>query len=100
MSNPQGSTSQTEKSAIAKFVTWFSSWSIRWIPDSMVFVLILTIIAYLMALSLAKHGPIELIDDWVKGFWVLLTFAMQMCILMITGFAVADSKPVVTATQK
>ncbi|MDR3591728.1 MAG: TIGR00366 family protein [Negativicutes bacterium] len=100
MSTPQVSVPQHERSAIAKFIAWFSQWSIRWIPDSMVFVLVLTIIAYLMALSLTKHGPIQLIDDWVKGFWVLLTFAMQMCVLMITGFAVADSKPVKNAIRK
>jgi len=85
---------EKEKGILARFIAWFSNWSVRWIPDSMVFVFVLTIIAYLMALSLTQHGPIQLVDDWVKGFWTLLTFAMQMCMLMITGFAVADSKPI------
>jgi short-chain fatty acids transporter len=44
-----------------------------------------------MGLGLTDHGPYQLIDDWVKGFWALLTFSMQMCILMVTGFMVADS---------
>ena len=37
---------------------------------------------------------LALFEDYWKGFWVLLTFAMQMSILMVTGFTVADSKPV------
>lgn len=68
------------------FISRFSEWSLRWIPDSMVFVLVLSVVVYFMALGLTKSGPIEIVDHWVKGFWVLLTFAMQMCVLMITGF--------------
>ena len=58
----------------------------------MVFVGVLTVIVFVMALALTNHGPLELLDDYVKGFWILLTFAMQMSLLMITGFVVADSK--------
>ena len=80
------------KSWVSNFIISFSEWSLRWVPDSMVFVLGLSVAIYIMAWALTPHGPIELVNDWVKGFWVLLTFSMQMCILMITGFTVADSK--------
>jgi len=70
----------------------FTEWSLNWVPDSMVFVAALTIVVFLMGLSMTKHGPLELLDDYAKGFWVLLTFAMQLTIMMITGFVVADSK--------
>lgn len=63
----------------------------------MVFVVSLTIIVFVMALTLTPHGPIELLDDYAKGFWVLLTFAMQLTVMMITGFVVADSKLVKSA---
>lgn len=81
-------------SAFTRFIEWFSVWSIRWIPDAMVFVLILSLVVFCMAWGLTTHGPAQLVKDWVGGFWALLTFAMQMCVLMITGFCVADSKPV------
>lgn len=80
------------KSALRSFIVGFSHWSFRWVPDAMVFVLALTVIVYLMAWGLTSHGPVQLVHDWVKGFWILLTFAMQMSVLMITGFTVADSK--------
>lgn len=72
----------------------FTKWSIRWIPDSWVFVLAITIIVYVLALTMTDHGPLQLVADYQKGFWALLSFAMQMCLLMITGFAVAESAPV------
>jgi len=76
------------------FITRLSEWSLRFIPDSMVFVLVLSVLVYFMALGLTASGPIQIVDHWVKGFWILLTFAMQMCVLMITGFVVADSRQV------
>ena len=85
---------KVQKTGSAKLIDSFTEWSMRWIPDSMVFVLSLTAIVYLMALGLTKHGPLELVDDYAKGFWLLLTFAMQMSIMMITGFVIADAKPV------
>ena len=72
----------------------FTKWSVRWIPDSWVFVLAITVIVYFLALIMTDRGPLQLVNDYQKGFWALLTFAMQMALLMITGFAVAESAPV------
>ncbi len=80
------------KNVTAAFIDSFTEFSLRWVPDSMVFVIILTLGVFLMSWGLTNHGPIQLIDDYAKGFWILLTFSMQMCLLLVTGFAVADSK--------
>lgn len=92
MANEIVATVKKEETAVQRFINSFAAWSMRWVPDSMVFVLALSIIVFFMAWGLTEHGPVELVNDWVKGFWALLTFAMQMCLLMITGFAVADSR--------
>jgi len=55
-------------------------------------VLILTFIVVVAALGLTKSSMFQLINWYADSFWILLTFAMQLCILMITGFVVADSK--------
>lgn len=70
----------------------FTEWSLNWVPDSMVFVVALTMVVFLLALGLTPHGPMELLNDYAQGFWILLTFAMQLTVMMITGFVVADSK--------
>ncbi len=82
----------SKKTGLASVIDKFTEWSLNWIPDSMVFVLILTVIVFAMGWGLTKHGPMELIDDYAKGAWILLSFAMQMSLLLITGYAVADSK--------
>lgn len=77
---------------IAKFVNNFTEWSLSYVPESMVFVFVLTVIVFFLSWAVTNHGPINLIDDYAKGFWILTTFSMQMALLLITGFAVADSK--------
>lgn len=72
----------------------FVNWSLRWIPDSMVFVLLLTFIVFGLAIAFGNHGPWQLVDDYAKGFWTLLTFSMQMSIMMVTGFVISDAKPI------
>jgi len=79
---------------LSRLTEGLANWALRWIPDAMIFALALTVIVFLAAWGLTNHGPVQLVDDWVKGFWALLTFAMQMSLLMITGFTVADSKSV------
>lgn len=69
----------------------FTEWSMKWVPDSMVFVLVLTVIIFVLALMIRDHGPLQLLDDYAQGFWVLLTFSMQLTLLMLTGFIVVES---------
>lgn len=66
----------------------------KWMPDPMLFAILLTFITYIIGLVLTKSGPFEMIEHWYKGFWELLAFAMQMCLILVTGHALATS-PVV-----
>lgn len=47
--------SGTDRKAI--IMDKFVNWSLRWIPDSMVFVLLLTFIVLGLALAFGDHGP-------------------------------------------
>ncbi len=53
--------------------------------------MLLTVLAFIMGWVFTEHGPYELMHDWGKGFWTLLAFAMQMCLLMLTGFCMVES---------
>ena len=68
-----------------------AAWSEKWVPSPYLFAIILTVIAYLAAIGLTSDGPYQNIINWYNGFWDLLTFAMQMVLILVTGFAVADS---------
>jgi short-chain fatty acids transporter len=76
-------------------------WTERWIPDALVIVIILSAVAYVLALIWGFKPEVglgtrafESIKAWGNGFWVLLEFAMQMCLIMMTGYILACSPPV------
>ncbi|MEE2822332.1 MAG: TIGR00366 family protein [Acidobacteriota bacterium] len=71
-----------------------STFSRKSIPDAFVFALLLTILVYGFGILFTDHGPFQLIQDWYGGFWNLLTFSMQMVLILVTGYALA-SAPVV-----
>ncbi len=69
----------------------FDKWARKWMPDPMLFAILLTFITYLLGLILTDSGPFQMIQHWYKGFWELLSFAMQMCLILVTGHALATS---------
>ena len=40
-----------------------------------------------------------MLKHWNKGFWTLLTFSMQMCLILVTGYALATSKAIRRAIE-
>lgn len=71
-----------------------TGWTQRWIPDALVIVWILSIITFVLALIWGNATPKTALLAWGKGFWVLLKFGMQMCLIMMTGYILACSPPV------
>ena len=65
--------------------------SLKYMPDASIFAVVLTIIALILGITLAKQTPVQMIGHWGKGFWELLAFAMQMALIVVTGSAIANS---------
>ncbi|SDW63855.1 short-chain fatty acids transporter [Marinococcus luteus] len=63
----------------------------RYLPDPFLFVLILTIVVFLSGLFLTPSTPINMVTYWGEGFWDLLEFAMQMVLVLVTGYVLASS---------
>ena len=82
-----------------RLTTGFIRFFEKWTPNSMVFAFLLTIVVGILALLFtptpllftSAEGQLRLVDAWVQGFWNLLTFAMQMALIMITGSVVATA---------
>ncbi len=66
----------------------------RWIPDSWVVCMVLTIVAVLLAVVGAGASLNESVLAWGGGMWSLLELAMQFSIAMIAAHACVSSRPV------
>ncbi|MCL1837537.1 MAG: short-chain fatty acid transporter [Treponema sp.] len=65
----------------------------RFLPDPFIFCIILTIITFVAAMPLTGQGPLTMVMHWGNGVWVLLTFSMQMALVLVLGSAMANSPP-------
>ncbi len=61
----------------------------KWMPDPFLFAVLLTFLSFLMGIVIANQSPMDMVLHWYKGFWTLLTFAMQMVLILVTGYALA-----------
>lgn len=66
----------------------------RWLPDAFLFAAILTFVVFLAGVLFQKQTPIQMVNYWGGGFWNLLTFAMQMVLVLVTGHVLAKTKVV------
>jgi short-chain fatty acids transporter len=78
---------------LARVAAACTAWAERWIPDAFVFALLATVVVIGAAL-LTGASPALVIQAWGGGFWELLTFTLQMALIIITGYVVATTRPV------
>ncbi len=65
----------------------------RYLPDPLIFALLLTFVTVVAAWALTSSGLMALVNMWGNGLWGILGFAMQMALIVICGSAMAQSKP-------
>lgn len=63
----------------------------KYLPDALIFALILTVIALIMGIGLTHQTPLAMTIHWWNGFWSLLAFAMQMTLVIVTGSTLAQA---------
>ncbi len=73
----------------------------RVVPDPFVIAILLTLVTAVAALLFGDFGDenraTALLDSWrggSPGLWSLLAFAMQMCLILVTGHALASTRPI------
>ncbi len=66
----------------------------RWLPDPFLFAVVLSFVVFVAACLATQQGPVAMIDAWgnSSGFWGLLSFAMQMALVLVLGNAMASAK--------
>lgn len=84
---------------LQRFALKVSDWSEKWFPDSYIFALLGVIIVAVAALAIGAPAQ-DVAVSFGDGFWSLIPFTMQMCMLIIVGYVVSVSKPVEILIQK
>ncbi len=69
-------------------------------PDAFIFVIILSILTYLLAITVAGATPSDAIIAWGEGLPKLFTFTAQICLIMIGAHSLAHTKPVESLLNK
>lgn len=90
----------------------FARKSATLLPDPLVLAVLITFLLFLAAFFLASSPALrdapalnrvaELVRIWFGGVWSpgFLGFALQMCLILLTGFGIAKSPPVAAAISR
>lgn len=89
---------------LARMALRFTAFTEKWLPDALGFVLVGTFAVFALGLATgeglygrpddpADTAGFGLVDAWGQGFWSLITFTLQMAMIIIAGYAVAVSPP-------
>ena len=91
-------TAAIQEQGLVRFGLRLANWSERWFPDPLVFAL-LGIVA-VFAVGLGLHQPAgKLAIEGGKSFWALVTFTMQMVMIIVGGYIVASTPVVYSAIR-
>ncbi|MGC9257232.1 short-chain fatty acid transporter [Desulfurella sp.] len=77
---------------LGKISNFFVKLMQKYMPDPFLFVIVLTLLSFVMALLLTPTPFIKMVEDWYKGLWAILTFGLQMVLILVTGYTLAETK--------
>lgn len=63
----------------------------RYMPDPLVIAIFLTFLTILLAVLLQGTSPMNAVRYWGGGFWDLLSFSMQMTVILLAGYVLAKT---------
>jgi short-chain fatty acids transporter len=71
-----------------------SAWAERVIPGALTIAILLSLLTMGGAAVATGTSPWRVVQAWGDGFWALVPFAMQMVLVIVSGFLVASAPPV------
>jgi len=89
-----------------KFIVKLSQLLKKSLPSPFSIAVILTYLTIILALWLTPAAPtsqshlLEIGSYWAKGFWELLTFSMQMMLILVLGYVLALTRPAKILIEK
>lgn len=80
--------------AMQKITAFFTELMRKYLPDPFVLAIALTLLTFILAVTIQHQSPLDSLLSWGKGFWSLLAFTTQMSVILACGFVLANA-PVV-----
>ena len=77
-----------------RIIDFFVRFFLRWVPDAFVVALVLSLLTFGLAITVAGFGVTETLNSWGDGFWNLLRFTNQITLTLLLGYALANTPPV------
>lgn len=68
-------------------------WTERWVPDSWVIAVMLTLVVAFLAMAVGGASAAATLNAWGNGLWALLALTMQFTLMMVVSYACAVSPP-------
>ncbi len=101
MSNAAMPVEEPRQSLLGRCTAFFVYLFEHVMPDPFVFAIILTFIGAILAYLLAPHAAVrEIASAWYGGVFNILTFAFQMVIMLVAGYALASAPAIHSALEK
>lgn len=72
----------------------------KYLPEPFIFALLLTFVAFIIAMPVCRQTPMEVLNNWGSGIWSLLAFSMQMALVLVCGSALADAPAIKKGLEK
>ncbi|MGO1606227.1 MAG: short-chain fatty acid transporter [Brevibacterium yomogidense] len=63
----------------------------RFLPESLVVAVFLTFVTFILAIAVERQNPIDVTRMWGGSAWDLLAFSMQIAMLLLTGYMLANT---------
>lgn len=79
---------------INRLLMFFVNLMQKYLPDPFTIAWLITLTVVAMALGITHTPPLKIVNDWGLAFFDILAFAMQMALVVVTGYALAVSKPI------
>lgn len=79
---------------LSRLAIRLSEASERFVPSAFAIALLLTFVTFGLALTVAGAPPSRVVVEWGNGFWTLVPFAMQMALVVLSGYLVSTAPAV------
>lgn len=78
---------------INKLVMFFVNLMQKYLPNPFTIAWVITLLVFVLAMGITGTNPLATIQYWGNDFFGILSFAMQMTLLIVSGYAFAVAKP-------